>query len=407
MLEYFISTHGARKGLADTALKTADAGYLTRRLVDVAQDVIITEDDCGTIRGLVGRARSRTARRSSSRCATACWAAWRWRTSCIRSRTRSSCRPAKLIDEAVAARIDEAAKAGPARRSASARCSPASRGAASARKCYGRNLATGRMVDLGEAVGVIAAQSIGEPGTQLTLRTFHIGGTASRIVEQSRTKAKDARHAALRGPRRRAVTSARAARPRWPSSTPGEIELLDDEGRVRQRYTVPYGAHRVRARTADRHRGRYGAVRVGHLQQRRSSREKIGHGPLRRHQGEGHRPRRGRRDHGAQAPGDHGGPQQGAAAGDRHRSTPGGHKLAHYPLPTGARLEVRDGQHVSAGEVVVKIRREASKTRDITGGLPRVAELFEARRPKDAAIVSEIDGTRGVRRRHPRHAQDT
>ena len=192
VLEYFISTHGARKGLADTALKTADAGYLTRRLVDVAQDVTVTEEDCGTILGLDVRRRSRRARTSSSRCGSASWAAWRARTCSIRtSWTRTaipSCwsQAGELIDEDVANAIDDAGIEKVKIRSVLT-CE-ARRGIC--RMCYGRNLATMDMVDMGEAVGILAAQSIGEPGTQLTLRTFHIGGTSSRIAEEAERRAR-------------------------------------------------------------------------------------------------------------------------------------------------------------------------------------------------------------------------
>src|SRR5262245_14331027 len=238
VLEYFISTHGARKGLADTALKTADAGYLTRRLVDVAQDVIINEEDCGTIRGLsVGALKDGEevieplADRSLGRVAA---------EDVVHPISNELIVEAgQLVDEDVAERVDEAAKAGLEKiRIRSVLTCDARRGVCA--KCYGRNLATGRPVDLGEAVGVIAAQSIGEPGTQLTLRTFHIGGVAGRIVEQSRATAKDAgtvRFQNLDVVPYHNNTSVCVSRQN------AEIELLDATGRVRQRYTVPYGAH--------------------------------------------------------------------------------------------------------------------------------------------------------------------
>jgi DNA-directed RNA polymerase subunit beta' len=246
------------------------------------------------------------------------------------------------------------------------------------------------MVDLGEAVGVIAAQSIGEPGTQLTLRTFHIGGTASRIVEQSRTEAKDAgqlRFLNLDTVRHEGQTDS----PTWVCvSRNGEIEIVDAEGRVRQRYTVPYGAQlgvedgqTVKVDDLLFEWDLYnnpivtehtGTVRFIDVKEKVTVREEVD---------------------------DTSGQKLLVIMEDRNKELQPaldilderGNKRAHYPLPAGARLDVVDGQRVFAGEVLVKTRRESSKTRDITGGLPRVAELFEARRPKDAAIVAEIDGT--------------
>jgi DNA-directed RNA polymerase subunit beta' len=384
VLEYFISTHGARKGLADTALKTADAGYLTRRLVDVAQDVIINEYDCGTIRGLsVGPLKDGEdiieplADRVLGRVVA---------EDVIHPISSEIIAEAGvLVDEEIAERIEEAAKAGLEKtRIRSVLTCDARRGVCA--KCYGRNLATGRPVDLGEAVGVIAAQSIGEPGTQLTLRTFHIGGVAARIVEQSRTTSKEAGTVRFKGVEfvtyhdGMLVCTGRS----------GEIELHDDAGRVRQRYTVPYGAHLFvtddQSVQADQPLFEWdiynvpvvseksGVVRFVDVKDKVTVRDEVD---------------------------DTTGKKLLVIMEDRNKelqpaidilAPSTGAKLAHYPLPTGARLEVRDGQEVTAGDPLVKTRREASKTRDITGGLPRVAELFEARRPKDAAIVSEIDG---------------
>jgi DNA-directed RNA polymerase subunit beta' len=392
VLEYFISTHGARKGLADTALKTADAGYLTRRLVDVAQDVIINEPDCGTIRGLsvgalkdgediiepiadrvLGRVMSEDVVHPIS--------------------NEVVVEAGQLVDEEIAERIDEAARAGLEKvRIRSVLTCDARRGVCA--KCYGRNLATGRPVDLGEATGVIAAQSIGEPGTQLTLRTFHIGGTASRIVEQSRTAAKEAgtvRFVNLETvPYREGEEGSGESPARFVAvGHSGEIEMLDAAGRVRQRYTVPYGAHlfcrdgeKVKAESPLFDWDIYnkpivtekaGTVRFVDIKEKVTVRDEVD---------------------------DTSGLKLLVIMEDRNKElqpaidimSASGAKLAHNPLPTGARLEVKDGQKVTAGEVLVKIRREASKTRDITGGLPRVAELFEARRPKEAAVVTEIDG---------------
>jgi len=383
VLEYFISTHGARKGLADTALKTADAGYLTRRLVDVAQDVIINEQDCGTIRGLsVGALKDGEdiieplADRALGRVAA--------EDVVHPISSEIIVEGGQLIDEEIAARIEEAAKAGLDKmRIRSVLTCDARRGVCA--KCYGRNLATGRPVDLGEATGVIAAQSIGEPGTQLTLRTFHIGGTASRIVEQSRITAKEA--GVVKFVSLEAVDYKKGVMVCVGHN--GEMELADSAGRVRQRYTVPYGAHlfvtdgsSVESEAALFEWDQYntvvvtekpGAVRFVDVKEKVTVRDEVD---------------------------DTTGLKLLVIMEDRNKElqpaidilSPSGAKLAHYPLPTGARLEVRDGQAVGAGEVLVKTRREASKTRDITGGLPRVAELFEARRPKDAAVVAEIDG---------------
>jgi DNA-directed RNA polymerase subunit beta' len=385
VLEYFISTHGARKGLADTALKTADAGYLTRRLVDVAQDMIINEADCGTIRGLsVGALKDGEdiieplADRVLGRVAA---------EDVVHPISNETIVEAGMsIDEEISARIDEAAKAGLEKmRIRSVLTCDSRRGVCGS--CYGRNLATGRPVDLGEAVGVIAAQSIGEPGTQLTLRTFHIGGTASRIVEQSRATAKDAgtvRFQSLEVVPYHNKTSVSVSRQN------AEIELLDTTGRVRQRYTVPYGAHLFVAdgQTVGSEHALFewdiynhpiiteksGTVRFADVKDKVTVRDEVD---------------------------DTSGLKLLVIMEDRNKELQpaidildpaSGHKLAHYPLPTGARLEVRDGQEVVAGDPLVKTRREASKTRDITGGLPRVSELFEARRPKEAAIVTEIDG---------------
>jgi len=290
-----------------------------------------------------------------------------------------------LVDEEIAERIEEAAKAGLEKiRIRSVLTCDARRGVCG--KCYGRNLATGRPVDLGEAVGVIAAQSIGEPGTQLTLRTFHIGGVAARIVEQSRATSKEG--GTIRFKNVESVSYRDGVLVCTGRS--GEIELHDEVGRVRQRYVVPYGAHLFvkdgQVVQADQVLFEWdiynvpvvseksGVVRFADVKDKVTVRDEVD---------------------------DTTGKKLLVIMEDRNKELQPaidildpktGSKLAHYPLPTGARLEVRDGQEVTAGDPLVKTRREASKTRDITGGLPRVAELFEARRPKDAAIVSEIDG---------------
>ena len=393
VLEYFISTHGARKGLADTALKTADAGYLTRRLVDVAQDVIINEGDCGSIRGLEVSAIKEgeevieaLSERIVGRVAA---------SDVLDAITGQVLIAAgSEIDEDTADRIEEASVEWVEIRSVLT-CE-SRRGVCA--KCYGRNLANARMVNLGEAVGVVAAQSIGEPGTQLTLRTFHIGGTASRIVEQARitAKAEGALHfvdlnTIETDDGQRIVIGHR-----------GEIEILDEEGRVRYRYNPPHGAKLlskdgVQVREGDDvfewdpynltiFTGRAGVARYGDIRDRVTVRDEID-------------PASGQRLQ--------------VIVDDRERILhphidildESGTRVDHYPLPTGARLAVKDGQRVRVGDLLAKIPRAMSKTRDITGGLPRVSELFEARKPKDAATVAEIDGrvefgseTRGMRK---------
>jgi DNA-directed RNA polymerase subunit beta' len=368
--------------------------------VDVAQDVIINEEDCGTIRGLsVGALKDgediiepladRVLGRVSAE-------------DVMHPITNEIIvENGEMIDEIVQKRVDEAAKAGLQKmRIRSVLTCDARRGVCA--KCYGRNLATGRMVDLGEATGVIAAQSIGEPGTQLTLRTFHIGGTASRIVESSKTPAKDPGKVRFVDLETVKYQGTNADAELWVCVSHGaEMEIVDGD-RVKQRFNVPYGAHLYveDGQTVDRDAVLFewdiynnpivsqasGTARFVDVKEKVTVRDEVD---------------------------DTTGLKLLVIMEDRNKELQPaidildaqGHKLAHYPLPTGARLEVRDGQRVGAGEVLVKTRREASKTRDITGGLPRVAELFEARRPKDAAIVAEIDGaveyvgvTRGMRK---------
>ncbi|MCI0597150.1 MAG: DNA-directed RNA polymerase subunit beta' [candidate division Zixibacteria bacterium] len=379
VLEYFISTHGARKGLADTALKTADAGYLTRRLVDVAQDVIITEEDCGTILGL-----STTALKEGEEVIES-----------LKDRVLGRVTLEDVIDpisdegivsageeinEEAAARIDESGLETVLIRSVLT-CE-SRRGTCI--KCYGRNLATGRMGDLGDAVGVIAAQSIGEPGTQLTLRTFHIGGTAARIAEQSKVLAKS--DGAVNFKNIRSVS--RTDGEQVVLSRDGEITITDEEGRVRSRYHVPYagvlrvaGGDRVKKDATLFEWDPYtstilsehgGTVEFSDVIEDVTFREELDEttGLRQRVIIE----------------------QRDKALRPHVQISDKGKKVGNYAIPTGAHLAVTDGQAIGPGEALVKIPREISKTRDITGGLPRVAELFEARKPRDPAVVSEIDG---------------
>jgi DNA-directed RNA polymerase subunit beta' len=383
VLQYFISTHGARKGLADTALKTADSGYLTRRLVDVAQDVIVSENDCGTGEGIyvepiiesgeiienlrdriVGRVALEDQRDYEGNLIVAV---------------------NHEITEDLAASIQAAGIERVKIRSVLT-CE-SKRGVCVA--CYGRNLATGRMVERGEAVGVIAAQSIGEPGTQLTMRTFHIGGTASRINEQSKQDARSggfARYIGIQTVRSKAGDLIAMNRN-------GKIAIDDDKGREKERYEVNYGARVLVEDGApvksnqvllewdpytfsiltevsgvvhfkdlidgltlheqvDEVTGMSQLVVMDSLEEKRQPQVSV-------------RPE--------------------GATGSRSEAK-------KYLMPTHAHLMVRDLEEVHAGDVIAKIPRETTKTKDITGGLPRVVELFEARKPRETAIIAEING---------------
>lgn len=380
VLEYFISTHGARKGLADTALKTADAGYLTRRLVDVAQDVTITVNDCGTILGLkvsdlkegeeiIEPLRDRILGRV-----------------CVEDVFDPEsggvlAESGTLIDEYIADRISDAGIETVYIRSVLT-CE-ASRGVCT--KCYGRNLATNRNVETGEAVGVMAAQSIGEPGTQLTLRTFHIGGTASRIAAQSRATAKS--EGTVQFENLRLIDQAENTKVTLRRN--GKIKIVDDNNRVTSQLIVPYGA-KVLVQDGDKiQRGDvlfswdpYSASILANNSGKVVFRDLIEKVTYKEELDETS------------------GKKQQVIIDTRSRTLSpqivivdnNGEDLESHILPTGAFLICQDGQNIRAGDVLVKIPREIAKTRDITGGLPRVAELFEARKPKDPAIVSEIDG---------------
>ncbi len=393
VLEYFISTHGARKGLADTALKTADAGYLTRRLVDVAQDVTVTEEDCGTILGLeisalkegediIEPLRERIVGNVVAE------DIFDPHESDEHGDPLLLAAAGELLDEDTAAAIEDAGIESV--RIRSVLTCEARRGIC--RMCYGRNLATMQMVDLGEAVGILAAQSIGEPGTQLTLRTFHIGGTAARIAEQTARKTKLEGTIEF-GDRIQVVDTQGGVR--VVTGYDGELALLDADGQVRSRFQVPLGANL--AVIDGQHVKRddllftwdpyanpiitdvEGAVRFVDIIEDETVRESLDEIT---------------------------GLRQRVIIEDREKKLhphieivqkKGGkeRRVRNYVIPEGAQLTVEDGEKVSAGTTLAKISREAYKTRDITGGLPRVAELFEARRPKDPATISEIDG--GVR----------
>ncbi|RPI00379.1 MAG: DNA-directed RNA polymerase subunit beta', partial [Calditrichaeota bacterium] len=393
MLEYFISTHGARKGLADTALKTADAGYLTRRLVDVAQDVIITEVDCGTILGLrvgdlkegeeiIESMQDRIAGRVAAE------EVFHPETGDIIIES------GQMINEDVADQIADAGIENVMIRSVLTCESP--RGVCAL--CYGRNLASGKVVNIGETVGVMAAQSIGEPGTQLTLRTFHIGGTASRIAAQSQVIAKQ--EGRVEWDNLKIVD--RAEGEIITLGRNGRIRIVDEDNRIVERLTVPYAATILVRDGVRVHKGEIifrwdpyaaaiisthsGSAKFVDIIEGITFREELDETT---------------------------GLKQRVITETRSRNLnptvvivdDGGEALTSFILPVGSFLQVHEGESVAAGDALVKIPREIAKTRDITGGLPRVAELFEARRPKDPAVVSEIDGIvrfgemkRGVRK---------
>ncbi|MDP3787084.1 MAG: DNA-directed RNA polymerase subunit beta' [Candidatus Omnitrophota bacterium] len=378
VLEYFISTHGARKGLADTALKTADSGYLTRRLVDVAQDVIINEDDCGTLNGIFVSAIIEGDEVVVS----------------LKERIIGRVALDNIVDiitdEIIVAsggEIDEVAadhieQVGiESIRIRSVLTCEAKYGICA--KCYGRNLATGRIVELGEAIGIIAAQSIGEPGTQLTMRTFHIGGTAYRVVAQSFIKAKNKGIAKYHN-----LKVAEKGSGFVVLNRNGQISINDEAGRELERYPVPHGAilsagdeKKVSKEDIFVKWDPYtlpiltevtGKIRFEDIKEGVTIREEVDSGTgltervVIEHKGEYH--------------------PQIVILGSKNEV------LALYTIPSGAHIVVKDGQKVSAGDLIAKTPRKTIKTKDITGGLPRVAELFEARRPKDPAIISEIDG---------------
>ena len=388
VLEYFTSTHGARKGLADTALKTADSGYLTRRLVDVAQDVIISEQDCGTVKSIEATPWSRAAR-SSSRSRTACWGGSRRRTSAIPFSDEVIVRAGIEIDEAFATRIEDAGLERVKIRSVLT-CE-AKRGVCI--RCYGRNLAAGRLVELGEAVGIIAAQSIGEPGTQLTMRTFHIGGTA-RITVQSKHETKHGGIVRYHNVR----TVVNRDGDLVVMNRNGELAVVDEKGREKERYPVVYGA---KIKVRDGKKATAGQVLVewdpyttpiltevaGKLVYRDIEEGMTIHDEIDEVTGLASKV----------IIEDQGGQRQPrvsikAVEGEGAQAVETDRTIGSYALPVRAHVMVADGAMVSAGEVIAKIPRETTKTKDITGGLPRVAELFEARKPKEQATITEIDG---------------
>ncbi len=384
MLQYFISTHGARKGLADTALKTADSGYLTRRLVDVAQDVIISENDCGTTEGIYvepiiesGEIIEALRDRIVGRVA-------------LEDQRDYEGNIIVHINQEITEELAAAIQAAGIERVKirSVLTCESKRGVCVA--CYGRNLATGRLVERGEAVGVIAAQSIGEPGTQLTMRTFHIGGTATRINEQSKQDAKSdgfARYIGIQTVRSKAGELIAMNRN-------GIMAVVDDKGREKERYPANYGARVLVEDGAPVKNNQIllewdpytfsiltevsGVIHFKDLVDGLTMQEQLDEVTGMSQLVVTDSPDEKRQPQIVVRP--------EGAGGSRSEAK-------KYLMPTHAHLMVRDGEEVHAGDVLAKIPRETTKTKDITGGLPRVVELFEARKPRETAIMAEINGT--------------
>ncbi len=388
VLQYFISTHGARKGLADTALKTANSGYLTRRLVDVAQDMVVAEEDCGTLEGIFvtplvegGEIIEPIGERILGRVALDDIADPFTEEVIIKANEE--------IDEKFVEKIENAGLEKVKIRSVLTCRSK--RGVCV--KCYGRDLARGQMVSIGEAVGIIAAQSIGEPGTQLTMRTFHIGGTASRRAEQTTLQPRnDGRVKFIN------LSTVRNKGGDWVvMNRNGELALVDETGRERERYPIIYGAkikvgngqlvkggdliaewdpYTIPILTEGSGRVKFGDIVEGVTMQEQLD-EVTGFSTkvVSEAKDPEARPRVSIKD------------ERG-----RTLKLPGSEAMARYLLPVGAHIVVTEGDMVHQGDVIAKIPRETTKTKDITGGLPRVVELFEARKPKEFAIISEITG---------------
>jgi len=388
VLQYFNSTHGARKGLADTALKTANSGYLTRRLVDVVQDVIVSELDCGTVDGIEighfvkgGDIKVRLADRVLGR--VLLYPVYDPETRDLLFDENT------LIDENVAQTIEATGISTVTIRSALT-CQ-SERGVCA--RCYGRDLARGHLVNIGETVGIIAAQSIGEPGTQLTMRTFHIGGTASREIERSSIVSQH--------PGRVILSRVKAVRNRdgqmMVLGKSGQIAIVDDQGREREKYILPNGSRLNVTDGTEIKKGVVlaewdpfnepfvseveGTVKFTDIIEGKTYQEKMDDATrmttqsIIEYRTTNFRPSISICD-------ENGDP--------KIRS---GNLPATYSLPVGALIMVKAGQDVQAGDIIARKPRESSKTKDIVGGLPRVAELFEVRKPKDMAVVSEIDGT--------------
>ena len=389
VLQYFISTHGARKGLADTALKTANSGYLTRRLADVAQDCMVTEDDCGTLMGIEveplmegGEIIQRLGERLLGRYAI---------EDIIDPFTENVIvKAGEEIDEDAVEKIEDSGLTKVKIRSVLT-CN--TRWGICAR-CYGRDLAHGKLIEVGQAVGILAAQSIGEPGTQLTMRTFHIGGTASRRVEQADIRAR------LQGRIKYIdlnVVTNTSKEMVVMNRRGGEFAIVDDNGRERERFPIIYGAHLLVKDGAKVKTGDLlatwdpfttpiisevdGTTKFGDIVLGKTMQEKVdpvtgisSRTIIESKQAEV-RPRISIKD-----------------ADGKTTKLPNTSAMARYILPLEAIIMVEEGDSVKAGDVVAKLPRATTKTKDITGGLPRVAELFEVRKPKETTVLSEIDG---------------
>jgi DNA-directed RNA polymerase subunit beta' len=379
VLEYFISTHGARKGLADTALKTADSGYLTRKLVDASQDVIITSDDCGTVNGIVVRPIYEGDEEVVSLATRIIG-----RVSCETVKDPLTSTPIikanQLVDEEIAAALDKIGHEQLKIRSVLT-CEN-KRGVCA--KCYGRNLATGLMIGLGEAVGIIAAQSIGEPGTQLTMRTFHVGGTASGTFKQPIIKAKN--EGVIRFNDLRAVLALDGTY--IVLSKNGTVGIHGKDGRELESYPVVIGSVISVADGGTVKKGEtfvqwdpYNVPVITEKNGKIEFRDMISGVTIRKEVD------------------DETGVMGTVVIEHKEDLHPqivvidsSAQIVASYSIPAGAHLDVREGEKVLAGQRLAKTPRKIAKTKDITGGLPRVAELFEARRPKDACEIARIDG---------------
>ncbi|TFH39816.1 MAG: DNA-directed RNA polymerase subunit beta' [Bacteroidia bacterium] len=385
VLEYFISTHGARKGLADTALKTADAGYLTRRLVDVSQDVIIREEDCGTLRGLIA-----TAIKKNEEVVETLYERILGRTTVhdiyhpltgtllVNAGSELTEEVSGLIEESPIEQVEIR----------SVLTCESKQGVCS--KCYGRNLATGQMVQRGEAVGVIAAQSIGEPGTQLTLRTFHVGGTASNITAESKIRAKYDGIAEIEELRSVEKADADAGTVSIVIGRLAELKIIDkNTGIVLTTHTIPYGSKLYLKAGAEVKKGDllcewdpFNAVIISEIAGKISF-ENLIEGVTCREESD-----------------EQTGFKELVIIDTRDKTKNPTIRVLDskgvvskiYNLPVGAHLVTDEDKEVVAGDILVKIPRAIGKSGDITGGLPRVTELFEARNPSNPAVVSEIDG---------------
>ncbi|WP_033073702.1 DNA-directed RNA polymerase subunit beta' [Sphingopyxis sp. MWB1] len=384
VLEYFNSTHGARKGLADTALKTANSGYLTRRLVDVSQDCVVIEEDCGTTRGMEMRA---IVQGGAVIASLGERILGRTTLEDVTDAEGNVLAPVgTLLDEPTVAQIEEAEVQ--AVKIRSPLVCEASLGVCG--KCYGRDLARGTPVNIGEAVGVIAAQSIGEPGTQLTMRTFHIGG-AAQVNEQSNLEAIS--DGTIEYREMETIVDQRGRR--LALSRSGEIAIIDSEGRERASHKLPYGAQIMhkdgeKVKKGDRIAEwdpftmpliteKQGVVKYQDLIDTKTLTEQVDEatGIAQRVVTEYRVTGRGKKED----------LQPRLTLLDDASG-----EAARYLLAVGTMISVEDGQEVQAGDVLARVSREASKTRDITGGLPRVAELFEARIPKDNSVIAKISG---------------